>query len=103
MLGTHALTLPAPTRLTLHPRRTPPRPTIPMTLFRWRGVVKAGTDIDRVARMHRENPNMPTIYHIFRCDAGVTDGMHLLSCLAASPAGPGPHAPCLFSAGAASP
>lgn len=33
---------------------------------RWRGVVKAGSDIDRVARMHIENPNMPTIYHIFR-------------------------------------
>ena len=24
------------------------RPTVPMTLLRWRGVVKAGTDIDKV-------------------------------------------------------
>jgi len=41
------------------------RPTVPMTLFRWRGVVTAGADIDRVARMHIENGGMPTIYHIF--------------------------------------
>lgn len=41
------------------------RPSVAMTLMRWRGVVKAGSDIDRVARMHIENPNMPTIYHIF--------------------------------------
>lgn len=36
------------------------------TLVRWRGVVVSGRDIDRVAQMHRENPAMPTIYHIFR-------------------------------------
>lgn len=34
--------------------------------FRWRGIVTAGPDIDRVARMHIENGGMPTIYHIFR-------------------------------------
>ncbi len=42
------------------------RTSIPMTLMRWRGVVTAGNDIDRVARLHIENPAMPTIYHIFR-------------------------------------
>jgi hypothetical protein len=42
------------------------RTSVAMTLLRWRGVVKAGTDIDRVARMHIECPAMPTIYHIFR-------------------------------------
>ena len=30
----------------------------------------AGRDIDRVARLHRENPAMPTFYHVFRCGAG---------------------------------
>ncbi|EFJ46008.1 hypothetical protein VOLCADRAFT_93804 [Volvox carteri f. nagariensis] len=42
-----------------------PRPSVAQTLVRWRGVVVAGRDIDRVARLHRENPAMPTIYHIF--------------------------------------
>ncbi|GLC40760.1 hypothetical protein PLESTB_000025400 [Pleodorina starrii] len=41
------------------------RPTVAQTLVRWRGVVVAGRDIDRVARMHRENPAMPTVYHVF--------------------------------------
>ncbi|KAG2501753.1 hypothetical protein HYH03_000253 [Edaphochlamys debaryana] len=41
------------------------RPSILQTLVRWRGVVVAGRDIDRVARLHRENPAMPTVYHIF--------------------------------------
>ncbi|KAG2424348.1 hypothetical protein HXX76_014557 [Chlamydomonas incerta] len=41
------------------------RPTIAQTLVRWRGVVVAGRDIDRVATLHRENPAMPTVYHIF--------------------------------------
>ncbi|KAG2452439.1 hypothetical protein HYH02_002682 [Chlamydomonas schloesseri] len=41
------------------------RPTIAQTLVRWRGVVVAGRDIDRVAALHRENPAMPTVYHIF--------------------------------------
>ncbi|GIL79695.1 hypothetical protein Vretimale_12269 [Volvox reticuliferus] len=41
------------------------RPTVAQTLVRWRGVVVAGRDIDRVAKMHRENPAMPTIYHVF--------------------------------------
>ena len=43
------------------------RPSITQTMVRFRGVVKAGEDIDRVARLHIENPAMPTIYHIFRC------------------------------------
>ncbi|GFR49268.1 hypothetical protein Agub_g11248 [Astrephomene gubernaculifera] len=41
------------------------RPSVAQTLVRWRGVVVAGRDIDRVARLHRENPAMPTVYHIF--------------------------------------
>ncbi|GIL52524.1 hypothetical protein Vafri_8369 [Volvox africanus] len=41
------------------------RPTVAQTLVRWRGVVVAGRDIDRVSKMHRENPAMPTIYHVF--------------------------------------
>ncbi len=43
------------------------RTTIPMTLLRWRGVITAGTDTDKVAKLHLQNPSMPTIYHIFRC------------------------------------
>jgi hypothetical protein len=42
------------------------RPTISQTMIRFKGVVQAGADIDRVARMHIENPAMPTFYHIFR-------------------------------------
>jgi hypothetical protein len=42
------------------------RPTVATTLVRWRGVVVAGRDVDRVARLQRENPAMPTVYHIFR-------------------------------------
>ncbi len=42
------------------------RPSVAQTLVRWRGVVVAGRDIDRVARLHRECPAMPTVYHVFR-------------------------------------
>ncbi len=42
------------------------RPTIMQTLVRFKGVVQAGADIDKVARLHIENGNMPTFYHIFR-------------------------------------
>ncbi|GAX74447.1 hypothetical protein CEUSTIGMA_g1896.t1 [Chlamydomonas eustigma] len=41
------------------------RPTVAQTLLRFKGVVQAGADIDKVARLHIENGNMPTFYHIF--------------------------------------
>lgn len=41
------------------------RPTITQTLVRFKGVVQAGIDIDKVARLQIENPAMPTFYHIF--------------------------------------
>ncbi|MEW5316302.1 MAG: hypothetical protein WDW38_007682 [Sanguina aurantia] len=41
------------------------RPSVMMTLVRWRGVITAGGDIDKVARLHMECANMPTFYHIF--------------------------------------
>ncbi|GIL52525.1 hypothetical protein Vafri_8369, partial [Volvox africanus] len=50
------------------------RPTVAQTLVRWRGVVVAGRDIDRVSKMHRENPAMPTIYHVFRWEEERKDG-----------------------------
>jgi len=41
------------------------RPSVAQTLLRFKGVVAAGRDIDAVARLHIENPALPTFYHIF--------------------------------------